>query len=233
VIDPNAPGFWPTLLQGLLTATGQTLYMLFFTAVFTFVLGLLLGIVLVTTDKGGLFERPFGSRALGAGINVVLGTIVNIGRSVPFIILMVALIPVARAIVGSAFSIQGAIVPLVIAAVPFFARIVEIALREVPSGLLEAGSSLGASRWQLVFKVLVPEAVPGLIRGFTTAVVTIINYSAIVTVLGNYGLGSFAYINGYQRYSVIHILIVIAVLVVLVQGLQSIGNLLARRLSHR
>ena len=233
MIDPTDPAFWPRLVDGLLVASGETLIMLVVTGLVTLIGGLALGVILVATDSDGVLAAPFGSRALGRGINLVLGTIVNIGRSVPFIILMVALIPVSRFLVGSAFSLEGAIVPLCVAAVPFFARIAEIALREVPAGLVEAGTAMGASPVQLLVKVLVPEAVPALLRGFTTTLVTIVNYSAIVTVVGNYGLGSFAYVNGYQRYSVIHILAVVALLVALVHLLQWLGNRLATRLSHR
>jgi len=233
MIDPTDPAFWPRLWQGLLQATGETLVMLVVTGVVTAVLGLLVALVLLATEEDGVFAAPFGSRALGRTINLVLGAIVNVTRSVPFIILMVALIPVSRFLVGSAFSLQGTIVPLSIAAIPFFARIAEIALHEVPPGLVEAGRSIGASPVQLLARVVVPEAVPALIRGFTTTLVTIVNYSAIVTVVGNYGLGSFAYINGYQRYSVIHIIAVVVLLVALVYLLQAVGNRLASRLSHR
>ena len=127
MIDPTDPEFWPRLFDGLLVASGETLIMLVVTGLVTLIGGLALGVILVATDADGVLAAPCGSRALGRGINLVLGTIVNIGRSVPFIILMVALIPVSRFLVGSAFSLEGAIVPLCVAAVPFFARIAEIA----------------------------------------------------------------------------------------------------------
>lgn len=233
MIDSNEPNFWPQLFATLFKATGETLYQVGATMVLTLLLGLAIGTLLVITDRGGILERPFGSRRAGSAINAVLQVVVNLGRSIPFIILMIALIPFTRLVLGSAFGVTAAIVPLTVAAVPFFARIVEISLREVGPGLIEAGESLGATRWQLVSRVIIPEAVPGLILGFTTTVVSIINYSAIVGVIGGGGLGDVAIRYGHQRYSVIHIVAVIIILVLLVQGLQALGGLLAKKLSHR
>jgi D-methionine transport system permease protein len=233
VIDANAPGFWQQLLQTLIKAAGETGYQVGVTALLTLLIGLAVGTLLVITDRGGLLERPFGSRALGRAVNAVLQLVVNLGRSIPFIILMVALIPFTRFVLGSAFGVTAAIVPLTVAAVPFFARIVEISLREVDPGLIEAGHSLGASRWKLVSRVILPEARPSLVLGFTTTLVSVINFSAIVGTIGGGGLGDVAIRYGYQRYSVIHIVAVIIVLVVFVQIIQVIGGRLARRLSHR
>ena len=233
MIDSTAPGFWPQLFETLLKATGETLYQVGATMLITLVLGLALGTLLVVTDRGGILERPFGSRVAGRIINAVTQTVVNLGRSIPFIILMIALIPFTRLLLGSAFGVTAAIVPLTVAAIPFYARIVEISLREVNEGLVEAGHSLGATRWQLVSKVIIPEAVPGLIRGFTTTVVSIVNYSAIVGAIGGGGLGDVAIRYGHQRYSVIHIVAVIIVLVAIVQIVQVVGARLANRMSHR
>ncbi|MEH6781000.1 MAG: methionine ABC transporter permease [Rhodoglobus sp.] len=233
MIDSTAPGFWPQLFETLLKATGATLYQVGVTMLITLVLGLALGTLLVVTDRGGILERPFGSRVAGRIINAVTQTVVNLGRSIPFIILMIALIPFTRLLLGSAFGVTAAIVPLTVAAIPFYARIVEISLREVNEGLVEAGHSLGATRWQLVSKVIIPEAVPGLIRGFTTTVVSIVNYSAIVGAIGGGGLGDVAIRYGHQRYSVIHIVAVIIVLVAIVQIVQVVGARLANRMSHR
>ncbi|MGZ0211185.1 MAG: methionine ABC transporter permease [Actinomycetales bacterium] len=233
MIDSTAPGFWPQLFETLLKATGETLYQVGVTMLITLVLGLALGTLLVVTDRGGILERPFGSRVAGRIINAVTQTVVNLGRSIPFIILMIALIPFTRLLLGSAFGVTAAIVPLTVAAIPFYARIVEISLREVNEGLVEAGHSLGATRWQLVSKVIIPEAVPGLIRGFTTTVVSIVNYSAIVGAIGGGGLGDVAIRYGHQRYSVIHIVAVIIVLVAIVQIVQVVGARLANRMSHR
>ena len=233
MIDSTAPGFWPQLFETLLKATGETLYQVGVTMLITLVLGLALGTLLVVTDRGGILERPFGSRVAGRIINAVTQTVVNLGRSIPFIILMIALIPFTRLLLGSAFGVTAAIVPLTVAAIPLYARIVEISLREVNEGLVEAGHSLGATRWQLVSKVIIPEAVPGLIRGFTTTVVSIVNYSAIVGAIGGGGLGDVAIRYGHQRYSVIHIVAVIIVLVAIVQIVQVVGARLANRMSHR
>ncbi len=233
MIDSTAPGFWPQLFETLLKATGETLHQVGVTMLITLVLGLALGTLLVVTDRGGILERPFGSRVAGRIINAVTQTVVNLGRSIPFIILMIALIPFTRLLLGSAFGVTAAIVPLTVAAIPFYARIVEISLREVNEGLVEAGHSLGATRWQLVSKVIIPEAVPGLIRGFTTTVVSIVNYSAIVGAIGGGGLGDVAIRYGHQRYSVIHIVAVIIVLVAIVQIVQVVGARLANRMSHR
>jgi D-methionine transport system permease protein len=233
MIDSNAPGFWPQLFETLLKATGETLYHVGVTMLITLVVGLAVGTLLVITDRGGILERPFGSLAVGRIINAVLQAVVNLGRSIPFIILMIALIPFTRLLLGSAFGVSAAIVPLTVAAIPFYARIVEISLREVNEGLVEAGHSLGATRWQLVSKVIIPEAVPGLIRGFTTTVVSIVNYSAIVGVIGGGGLGDVAIRYGHQRYSVIHIVAVVIVLVAIVQIVQVVGARLANRMSHR
>lgn len=233
MIDADSPEFWSQLFANTLRATGETLYMVGVTMLITAILGTAIGVLLVVTERGGILEAPFGQRWLGRGLNVVLGFVVNVLRSVPFIILMIALIPFTYLLLGTSFGNAGATVPLAFAAVPFFARIVEIGIREVPSGLVEAAESLGATRWHLLSKVLLPEALPAIILGFTTTVVSIINYSAIAGVVGAGGLGNLAIMYGYQRYSWQYIVVVVVVLVVLVQLLQSAGGRLAKRLSHR
>ncbi|ALJ18512.1 methionine ABC transporter permease [Microbacterium sp. No. 7] len=221
------------LLQTLLVATGQTLYMVGAALVFTVLFGLPLGIVLVGTEKGGFLERPFGSRRAGIVINRVLDLIVNFGRSVPFIILMVALIPVTRFIVGTFIGPTASIVPLSVVAIPFFARMVEIAIKEVDPGLLEVASSLGASRWELVTKVLVPESAPSMLLGLSTTVTSIINFSAMVGTVGGGGLGDVAIRYGYQQYSTIHMVTVIIIIFAIVMILQAIATWGARRLARR
>ena len=230
MIDSTDPDFWPDLFATVWKATGETLYQVGWTLLLTAILGVIVGTLLVVTDKGGMLERPLGSRALGRTINVVLQLIVNLGRSIPFIILMIALIPFTRLILGTAFGVTAAIVPLTVAAVPFFARIVEMSLREVAPGLLEAGSSLGATRWQLVSKVLLPEALPGLILGFTTTAVSVVNFSAIVGTIGGGGLGDVAMRYGYQRYSTEYIVVVIIVLVAIVACIQALGGWMSNRM---
>lgn len=233
MIDPSAPDFWSGLFHVLLVGTGQSLYMVSVALVITVVVGLPLGVVLVGTEAGGLFAAPFGSRRLGVMVNRLLEFIVNLGRSVPFIILMVALIPFTRFVVGTFIGTTASIVPLTVVAIPFFARMVEIAIKEVDSGLVEAAESLGATRWQIVSKVLVPEALSPMILGMSTTVTSIINFSAMVGVVAGGGLGDVAVRFGYQRYSTIHMVAVIIIIFVIVMVLQGVANWLARRFSHQ
>ncbi len=227
MIDRNDPDFWSRLIDVVTTGTWQTLYMVFVALLFTVVIGTAVGVLLVTTEKGGLYAKPFGSRALGTVVNRVLDVLVNIGRSIPFIILMFLLIPFTRFVVGSFIGPTASIVPLTIAGIPFFARLVEIAVREVPRGVIDA------TRRTILFKVLLAEAVPALTLGLSTTVVGLIGYSAMVGAVGGGGLGDVAYRYGYQRYSLEYMLVVVVLLVVLVQILQSVGNYVARRASHR
>jgi D-methionine transport system permease protein len=233
MIDVNGPTFWSDLAGVLWVATGQTLYMVFFSLLVTVIVGLPLGIVIVGTERGGLFERPFGSRRLGIAINRVLNFIVNLGRAVPFIILMIALIPFTRLIVGTFIGTGAAVVPLSVIAIPFFARMVELSLKEVDQGLVEAAHSIGASNWQIVRKVLLPEALPSLVLGGSTTITSIINFSAMAGVVAAGGLGDVAIRYGYQRYSVIHIVAVIIELFIIVMVLQGAGSAIAKRLAHK
>ena len=232
MIDITSPDFWPQLFQVMLKGTGETLWMVSIAMLITVIVGLPLGILLVGTERGRFLERPFGSRAAGRIINGVLGFIVNLGRSVPFIVLMIALIPLTRLIIGTFIGTAAAIVPLTIVAIPFFARVVEIAVKEVDSGLLEAADSLGATRWQAIRRVILPQAAPAIVLGGATTLTSIINFSAMVGVVGGGGLGNIALTYGFQRYSWVHIVAVIVVLFVIVQLLQALANLIARRLDH-
>ncbi|MBD7958427.1 ABC transporter permease [Microbacterium sp. Sa4CUA7] len=220
------------LLQILLVATGQTLYMVGVALIVTVVVGLPLGVVLVGTEEGRFLDRLFGSRTTAVVVNRLLDFIVNFGRSVPFIILMVALIPVTRFIVGTFIGPTAAIVPLSIVAIPFFARMVEISIKEVDPGLLEVASSLGASRWELVTKVLLPEAAASMLLGLSTTVTSIINFSAMVGTVAGGGLGDVAIRYGYQQYSWIHIIAVIVIIFAIVMALQSLAGWGARRLAR-
>lgn len=233
MIDRNDPSFWADLFETILRGAGETFYTVGFSLLFTVIFGLAAGVVLVTTEAGGLLAKPFGSRALGIVINRVLDLLVNVGRSIPFIILMILLIPFTRMIVGSFIGATAAIVPLTIAGIPFFARLVEIGIREVPVGLIEAAESLGATRWTILSKVMVAEAVPAIALGLSTTVVGLIGYSAMVGAVGGGGLGDVAFRYGYQRYSPEYMFAVVIILILLVQLFQSLGNLAARRLSHR
>jgi D-methionine transport system permease protein len=230
--DTSDPGFWRDLADVLLLGTGQTLYMVSISLLVTVIVGLPLGILLVGTERGGLFESLLGSRMLGRVVNRVLDFIVNLGRSIPFIILMIAVIPFTRLVVGTFIGSTAAIVPLSLVAIPFFARMVEIALKEIDPGLTEAANSLGASRWQIVRKVLVPEALPSMLLGLATTVTSIINFSAMVGTVAGGGLGDVAFRYGYQRYSTIHIVAVIIIIFLIVQALAAVATHFAKRLSR-
>lgn len=232
MIDYSSPNFWPDLFDVMLTGTLETLWMTGVTILFTIIVGLPLGIVLVGTEKGRFLEAPFGSPAAGVVINRLLGFIVNLGRSVPFIVLMIALIPLTRLLLGSFIGTGPAIFPLTLIAIPFFARVVEIAVKEVDSGLLEAADSLGATRWQLVRRVILPETAPAIVLGIATTITSIINFSAMVGVVGGGGLGNVALTYGFQRYSWVHIVAVVVVLFVIVLLIQWACNVIARRLDH-
>lgn len=216
---------WQESLPEVWVALQETLLMVSLAFVFTMLLGTILGIVLVATAPGGiLVNRP---------VNAVLGAVVNVGRSLPFIILLVALIPVTRFIVGTAIGPLAAVVPLTIGCVPFFARVVESSLREVDRGRVEAAHSVGATRRDIVFRVLLPEAAPGLVAGATLTLVVLVGFSAMAGAIGGGGLGDFALRYGYQRFNTPVLLVSVVVLVVLVQAIQSTGDFVVRRMEHR
>ncbi|MBT2447244.1 ABC transporter permease [Streptomyces sp. ISL-43] len=211
----------PLLTQG----TFDTLYMVLWSALVTVLGGLPIGILLVLTDKGGLLQsRP---------VNKVLGVIVNMGRSLPFIILLIFLIPVTTAIVGTFIGPTAMIVPLAIGAIPFFARLVETAVREVDHGLIEAVESMGGGIPTLVGKVLLPQALPSLIAAVTTTVITLIGYSAMAGAVGGEGLGSKAITYGFQRFETGFMVATVVVLIVLVTVIQLIGDGVVRLLARR
>ncbi|EGO65444.1 binding-protein-dependent transport systems inner membrane component [Acetonema longum DSM 6540] len=189
------------------------------------ILGLPLGVILVATDKGHILENLY--------INRILGAIANAARSTPFIILMVAIIPLTRLIVGTSIGTEAAIVPLSIAAIPFVGRIVESSLREVDHGVVEAAQAMGASPRQIIFKVLIPEALPSIILGLTITVISLIGYSAMAGAIGGGGLGDLAIRYGYQRFRADIMLITVIILIAQVQIVQSCGDYLARRLDKR
>lgn len=207
------------------SATWDTLYMVMLSSFFGGLIGIPLGIYLATSQRGELFASPWA--------NTVIGAIANALRSTPFIILAVSIIPFTRLIAGTSIGSTAAVVPLTMAAFPFIARLVESAVREVDHGLIEAARAMGATPMQIVRKVLVPEALPGIILGLTLAVVSLIGYSAIVGVVGGGGLGDLGIRYGYQRFMPEVMLIVVVVLIVLVQAVQSAGDILARRVNKR
>jgi len=215
----------PELINLIVQATFESLYMVGIAAALGTAFGLPLGVFLATSRKGELFAAPL--------VNRVLGAIVNATRSTPFIILVVAIIPFTRLVAGTSIGSTAAIVPLTIASAPFIARLVEAAIREVDSGLIETASSFGASPMQIVLKVLIPEALPGLLMALTLAVVSLLGYSAMVGAVGGGGLGDLGIRYGYQRFMPEMMLAVVVVLIALVQLVQSAGDYLARRVNRR
>lgn len=213
------------LIDLLLTGTIDTLLMVGVSAFVAFLIGLPLAVILVNTSEQGIYPSK--------KINHALGTVINITRSVPFLILMVALIPLTRWIVGTSYGVLSAVVPLTLAATPFFARIAEVSLREVDQGLIEAAQAMGCNRKQIVWHVLLPEALPGIVAGFTVTIVTMINSSAIAGAIGAGGLGDIAYRYGYQRFDMQMMFAVIVVLVALVMIVQAFGDSLASQLDKR
>ncbi|AWA47686.1 MAG: ABC transporter permease [Acinetobacter sp. GWC1_38_13] len=213
------------LIDLLLTGTTDTLIMVGVSAILAFLIGLPIALILVSTADFGIYPSK--------KINQSLGWIINITRSVPFLILMVALIPFTRWIVGTSYGVLAAIVPLTIAAIPFFARIAEVSLREVDQGLIEAAQAMGCNRKQILWHVLLPEALPGIIAGFTVTIVTMISSSAIAGAIGAGGLGDIAYRYGYQRFDMQVMLAVILVLIVLVMLVQTTGDNIAKQLDKR
>ena len=216
----------PALQKALVPAIWETLLMMGLTSVATVLIGLPLGVVLYVTQKGGLGENR--------AINFVLSNIVvNITRSIPYAILMLALIPFTRWIVGTSLGPIAASVSLAIAAIPFFARLVETALREVHPGKVDAAHAMGSTRSQTVWKVLIPEALPSLVASVTTTLVALIGYSAMAGLIGGGGLGRLAYNYGFQRFSPDVMVITVVIIVILVQGVQWLGDRISRAVDHR
>lgn len=212
-------------LSMLMEGAGETLYMTFVSALFAYVLGLPLGVALIVTDKNGL--KPMKA------LNAVLGWIVNIGRSIPFVILMLAIAPFTRLIVGKAFGTTATIVPLVVAAAPFVARMVEQSLSEIDHGVVEAARTMGASTFQIVWKVLLPESVPSLIRGVAVTVITLVGYSAMAGALGGGGLGDIAVRYGMHRYQYDVMMLTLVLIIIIVQVIQVFFDIVAKRIDKR
>ncbi|KQP33787.1 DL-methionine transporter permease subunit [Methylobacterium sp. Leaf104] len=215
----------PELIRLLVQATLDTLTMVALAASLGTLFGLPLGIFLATSRRGELLAAPIA--------NAVLGFVVNATRSTPFIILVVAIIPFTRLVAGTSIGTLAATVPLTVAATPFLARLIEAAIREVDPGLVEAARAFGARPGQIIAKVLIPEALPGIVSGLTLAVVSLLGFSAMVGAVGGGGLGDLGIRYGYQRFRPEMMLAVVVVLVVLVQAVQTVGEGLARRLNRR
>lgn len=212
---------WPLLVDGTL----DTLYMVGLAALFTVLIGLPLGVLLFLSRRHGLMPMP--------RVNAVLGTIINTGRSLPFIVLLIALIPFTRLLVGTTLGSTAAIVPITIGAFPFFARLTESALDEVDYGRIEAVLSMGGNVWHIITKALLPEALPALLAATTLTIVMLIGFSSMAGVIGGGGLGDLAIRYGYQRFNDQIMVGTVFILVLMVQGVQMAGDRLVRALAHR
>ena len=206
-------------------ALGETVYMVVVSMIVATIIGVPLGVLLHTTSKGQILESPVLNRTVGAVVNAV--------RSIPFIILLVAIIPFTRLLVGTAIGTTAAMVPLVIAAIPFIGRQVETSLKEVPFGLIEAAQSMGATPAQIIWKVLLPESMSSIVAQLTTVIISLVGESAMAGAVGGGGLGDLAIRYGYQRFRPEIMLATVIILIVLVQLVQFVGNTLAKRLDKR
>lgn len=213
------------IIRILIEGLGQTVLMTLVSTIMACVIGIPLGVVLVITGKGHILENK--------SINHVLSIIVNIFRSVPFIILMVAIIPLTRLIAGTSIGTTAACVPLTIAAIPFLARLVETSIREINSGVIEAAQSMGASPLQIIRKVLLPEALPTIVDNITVLIVNLISFSAMAGTIGGGGLGDIAIRYGYQRFQADVMLATIVILIILVQLIQMVGDYISHRVNKR
>jgi len=209
------------LLMGLL----ETIYMTALSTVVAYLIGLPLGVILVTSEESGIFPLP--------KVNKILNVIVNIVRSVPFLILLVAVIPFTRLVIGTTIGSTATVVPLVIASAPFIARLVESSIKEVDKGVIEAAVSMGCSPFQIIYKVMIPEAVPSLIIGAAIATTTILSYSAMAGFVGGGGLGDIAIRYGYYRYENAIMIVTVILLVIIVQIAQEIGTKIAKKQDKR
>ena len=213
------------ILPLLSKALGETIYMVLVSMAISTAIGVPLGVLLHVTGKGEILDAPM--------VNRMVGAVVNAARSIPFIILMVAIIPLTRLIVGSAIGTTAAMVPLVIASVPFIGRQVETSLREVPHGLIEAALAMGATPMQIITRVLLPESMPGIVSQLTTVIIALVGESAMAGAIGGGGLGDLAIRYGYQRFRPDIMIATVVILIVLVQLVQLMGNALAARLNKR
>ncbi|MBP2629720.1 MAG: ABC-type transporter, integral rane subunit [Firmicutes bacterium] len=213
------------MIMLLVKALGETTYMVVISSLISALVGIPLGVILVTTDRGHILEN--------LALNRILGAVVNAARSTPFIILMVAIIPITRMIVGTSIGTNAAMVPLTIAAIPFVGRLVETSLKEVEYGVIEAAKAMGATPMQIICHVLLPEAMPSLISGLTITVISLIGYSAMAGAIGGGGLGDLAIRYGYQRFRGDVMLATVVILIVQVQLVQSIGDYVANKLNKR
>lgn len=212
--------FSPQIIDMIKTGIWETLYMVFASSLISYLIGIPLGIILVVTDKDGIYPIPILQR--------ILGIVINLLRSVPFMILLIMVLPFTRMIVGTTLGAKAVVPPLVIAAAPYIARMVESSFKEVDAGVIEAAKSMGASTTQIIIKVLLPEAKPSLLVGAAISITTILGYSAMAGFVGGGGLGTIAINYGYYRYQTDMMLVTVAILVIIVQIIQEVGMKLAR-----
>jgi D-methionine transport system permease protein len=215
---------FPEMLSAVLNACYETVYMVLVSGFVSLVAGIPLGVILLTTQSGHLLSAPWLNRGLTLVVNAL--------RSLPFIILLVAVIPVTRFLIGTSIGTHAAIVPLSIGAIPFMGRVVENTLREIPRGLIEAGLAMGATPLQIIYRILLPECLPGIVNGITLMLITLIGYSAMAGAIGGGGLGDLAIRYGYERFNITIMCITVIILIVMVQCIQMLGDYLARRFSH-
>ena len=213
------------MVDKVVLATWETIYMVILSTAFSYIFGLPLAIILVITDKGHILENP--------GLNKSLGSIVNAARSIPFIIFLILVIPLTRLIVGTSIGTVASIVPLTLAAIPFVARMAETSLKEINWGLIEAALSMGANTWQIIRKVLIPEALPSIILGVSITTINLVGYSAMAGIVGGGGLGTLAYYYGYQRYQTGIMWVTVILLIILVQGVQMLGDKLSNSVINK
>jgi len=213
--------------NGAMLAEGvkDTLYMTFMATLISYIIGLPIGILAEVTRKGGIHPMPV--------VNRILGIFINIGRSIPFIILLVAVMPITRSIVGTTIGPKAATVPLIIAATPFVARLVESSLREIDGGVIEAAKAMGSNDLQIIFKVMIPESLPSLVLGLSLATITLIGYTAMAGTVGGRGLGDIAIRFGYYRYQPDIMIVTIVLLVLIVQIIQSVGHIVSKIIDKR
>lgn len=213
------------IIKLLIQGFGETVQMTVISTLISMLIGIPLGVILVVTSKGHICENAF--------INKVLGVIVNATRSIPFIILMVAIIPFTRLVAGTSIGTTAACVPLTLAAIPFLARLVETSIKDINYGVIEAAQSMGASPFQIIRKVLLPEALPTIIDNVTVLIVNLISYSAMAGAIGGGGLGDIAIRYGYQRFQGDVMLVTIIILIILVQIIQMIGDGLSKKMNKK
>ncbi|ACL19538.1 D-methionine transport system permease protein [Desulfitobacterium sp. LBE] len=224
MFDFTNPQYWETIYQLLVPATGETLYMVMASTLLAYLLGVPLGVILVISSPDHISPNPWIERTLG--------TVINIFRSAPFIVLLLALIPVTQAIMGTYIGTDAAIIPLVFATAPFVARMVESSLKEIPYGVIEAALSMGSSPWQIIRKVLLPEAKASLILGAAITTISVVGYTAMAGTIGAGGLGDVAIRYGHQRFRTDVMIMTVIILVIIVQLVQLFGTKLARRISN-